>query len=198
MTTQVLNDHGHHHDVSSKVIFGFWIFILSDCILFSALFAVYVVLRNNTFGGISINQIASLPYVLLTGLFLLTANFTYGLSSMGFHANSKAHTILWLVITFLLGLAFIMMEQHEFAYLINSGSNWQKSAFLSAFFALLGFHWFHMLAALLWMVIFIIQFISQGFTTTMKIRLTCLGMFLHFLNIVWVFIFTVVYLMGAI
>ena len=207
MTDQVLHaqhtahdDHGHshHHDPASKVIFGFWVFILTDCILFAAEFATYSVLHNNTYGNIGITGTAPLSWVLAQTLLLLVSCFTYGLSLRSMHRNSRPQMQFWLLVTFILGLLFVVREFNQFAYLLDTGHSWHDSAFLSAFFSLMGTHFFHMCVGLIWIVILIIQFALQNITPMMKTRLICLGLFWNFLNLVWVCIFTLVYLMGAI
>lgn len=183
---------------TNKVVFGFWLYVMSDCILFAIMFSAYSVLHNNTFSGVGIQQVASLPYVLVESLFLLTSAFTYGMCYLGMNRNCKKALMSWLVITFVLGLVFLGLEINEFAVLIHSGNSWQRSAFLSSFFLLVGGHGLHIFIGLIWMIILMIQVSSQGLTPMMKTRFTCLGIFWHFLDIVWIFIFTLVYLMGAI
>lgn len=198
MTTHALHDESHHDDVSSKVIFGFWIYIMTDAILFAALFATYAVLHNNIWNGPGIQQIATMPYVMVQSLVLLTSVFTYGLSSVALHRGHKKGIFFWLAITFLLGLVFLGFEWQQFANLLQHGNSWQTSAFLSIFFSLVGIHGFHIVAGLLWIIILMVQLKMQSITPTMQTRLTCLGLFWNFLNIMWLFIFTIVYLMGAI
>lgn len=201
MTAQALNNHhgqhhDHSHDASSRVIFGFWLFLMTDFIVFACLFATYDVLHNNTFGGPGIKQIASLSYVLVQTLFLLTSSLTYGFAHIA-QRKGRGSVMFWLTVTFLLGLAFVGFEFHEFANLIATGNSWQRSAFLSAFFTLVGIHGIHIVVGMLWIVILMIQMTKQNLSPTMRTRLTCLGMFWNFLDIVWIFIFTIVYLMGA-
>ncbi|OGT31839.1 MAG: cytochrome o ubiquinol oxidase subunit III [Gammaproteobacteria bacterium RIFCSPHIGHO2_12_FULL_35_23] len=201
MMTEVLanqDHHEHHDDSGSRVVFGFWIYLMSDLILFATLFAAYAVLRNNTYGGVGIAQITDLPRVLTETLVLLISNLTIGFAFLSQQRASKQGVILWLLVTFLIGLAFVGIEYQGFSQLVAVGNDWQRSAFLSAFFTLLGVHWFHVIAGLLWTIILIIQFASQGTSSKMATRLTCLGLFWHFVNIIWIFIFTIVYLMGVI
>ncbi|RNC77817.1 cytochrome c oxidase subunit 3 [Piscirickettsia salmonis] len=186
----------HHHDDGSKSLFGFWTFILSDCVMFAALFACYIVLKDQTYGNIGIAQIASPGYVFLTTLFLLACSFTYGIGSAAAQAGSRCRVLLWLVVTAILGVIFVFMTLHEFAVLLHNHHTWQQSAFLSAFFSLVGIHMIHVAVAVLWALVLVVQFLMQGMTTVMKTRLACMGMFFHFLNLVWVFIFIVVYMMG--
>ena len=198
MTSHLFNQN-YHSDVSSKVTFGFWIYILTDAILFSVLFATYAVLHNNTFGDISIKDITYLPYCLLQSIIFLSSSFIYGLgvSAINKH-NSMTRIMLSLSLTFLLGLSFVALEFNEFLHIFMAGGTWQTSAFLSSFFTLLGMHWLHVIVGLLWIIILMIQIVTHKLTPTMKTRLRCLGLFWDFLNIVWIFIFTTVYLMGAI
>ncbi len=201
MTTPAFNTtihHIQHHDASSKVIFGFWIYILTDCILFASLFATYIVLYNNTYGGPGIAQVTSLPYGLIQTLIIIFSTLTFGFGFAAIYRGNRNQVMFWLVITFLLGLAFLGMEQQQFAHLLHQGYSWQTSAFLTVFFSLIGIYGLHILVALLWIIILMIQLSSQNLTSMMKTRLTCLSLFWNFLNIVWVFIFTIVYLMGAI
>lgn len=194
MSTTAAN---HHPKANDKVVFGLWTFILSDCILFATLFVCYAVLHTHTYGNIGIKSVAQLPYVFITGLFLLATSMTYGFSSYGFEKGKKGVVWFWLLITLILGLAFVGFEYHEFAYLLHHGASWKDSAFLSAFFALVGIHWFHVIGALIWLAVLLIQFLSQPLNDMMRTRLTCVGLFIHFLNAIWIFIFTLVYLLGA-
>ena len=191
------DEHGDHGDADSKAIFGFWIYIMSDCILFASIFATYAVLHNNTYGGPSAKELFSMPFVLTETFILLTSSFTYGLAMLSAHKKGVGGTIFWLVITFLLGLAFVSMELHEFSALIHEGNSWQRSAFLSSFFTLVGTHGLHVTSGLIWMVVLMMQVVKHGITGVTMRKLTCLSLFWHFLDIVWIFVFTIVYLMGA-
>ena len=195
MTTTTMNHHDHHE---SNNVFGFWIYIMSDCVLFASIFATYAVLFQNTFGGPGPRELASIPFVFIETILLLTSSFTYGIGMLSIHRGNRNRALLFLIITFILGLSFIIMELTEFAHLIHEGDSWQRSAFLSAFFTLVGTHGLHVLVGLVWMVILIIQLLMHGITPVTKTKLTCLGLFWHFLDIVWIFVFSIVYLMGAI
>lgn len=205
MSTQVLhNNHGgddHHHDhdaeASSKVVFGFWVYIMSDCILFSMIFATYAVLHGHTYGGPGGKELFSMPYVLVETFILLTSSFTYGLAMLGAHKGNKSQVMTWLFITFLLGFSFICMEVNEFHHLIAEGNGPQRSAFLSSFFTLVGTHGLHVTCGLIWMIMLMLQVSKHGLTSITTRKLTCLSLFWHFLDIVWIFVFTIVYLMGA-
>ena len=191
-------EHHEHHDAGSKVIFGFWVYIMTDCILFATLFATYAVLRNNTYGAPGIQEITHLPLVLTETLLLLVSTFIYGLGSAAMHKDRLGGVMLALIITFVLGLAFADLEYHQFSALVQMGASWKASAFLSSFFGLVGLHWVHVIVGLVWMLVLMMQLCLQKLSTTMKTRLICLGMFWNFLNILWIFIFTIVYLMGVI
>lgn len=199
--TQTLANHHHHHDaadVDAKDVFGFWIYIMSDCLLFATLFAAYAVLHNNTFGGPSMKDIVSIPYILAETLFLLTSNFTFGLAVLNLYKGRQHKVVGWLIATFFLGLAFVVMEVSEFAHLVHEGHSWQSSGFLSAFFTLVGTHGLHVSSGLLWILVMIIQLIKNKITHPNSRKLVYLGLFWNFLDVVWIFVFTIVYLMGAI
>ena len=200
MSTVSHDDHHdhHEHEIASKIVFGFWVYLMTDAIMFAALFATYAVLHNNTYGGIGIAQIAPLSLILHQSVVLLTSVFTFGLCSLSAHKGKLMQTRLWLIITFVLGALFVMMEKNLFAQLIDAGHTWQGSAFLSSYFTLVGLHWFHVIVGLVWMLLLFIQLGFQGLSFKMNIRFTCLGLFWSYLNIIWVFIFTIVYLTGAI
>ncbi len=189
--------HKAHHEVDAKVIFGFWIYIMSDCVLFASLFATYIVLHNNTYGGPGTHELFSLPFVLTETFILLTSSFTYGIAMLNAHHGKKNYVLLWLLITFLLGAAFVGMEVTEFHKLALEGNNWMRSGFLSGFFALVGTHGTHVFFGLLWMLALMAQIGRHGLKSLTLRKLSCLGLFWHFLDIVWIFIFTLVYLMGA-
>jgi cytochrome o ubiquinol oxidase subunit 3 len=189
-------NHGGH-DLESIRAFGFWMYLMSDLIIFSALFATYVVMRHNFAGGPTGKELFHLPGVLLETLFLLTSSTAYGLAMLAAHKGEKARAQLGLAVTFALGLAFLGMELAEFAQMFAEGATPQRSGFLSAFFTLVGTHGAHVTAGLLWMAVLSAQVATKGLTAPVLGRLTRLGMFWHFLDIVWIGVFTVVYLMGV-
>lgn len=197
MTTHSLDD-PHHHNTDAMDVFGFWVYILTDCLLFATLFATYAVLHNSTFGGPALKQLISLHYVFVETLFLLASSFTYGIAMLAFYKNKNSQVILWLLITFICGLSFVVMEVNEFISLCHEGHSWHNSAALSAFFTLVGTHGLHVSFGLLWMLIMMIQLIKLKNNPSLGRRLTYLGLFWHFLDIVWIFVFTIVYLMGVI
>lgn len=188
----------HHHSTDAMDVFGFWIYIMSDCILFGAIFAAYAVLHNNTFGGLGMKQLTDLPYVLGETLALLASSFTYGMAILSLYKSKRNQIMFWLFITFLFGLTFVGMEVNEFIHMTLEGHGWTTSAAMSAFFTLVGTHGFHVSMGLLWMVVMMIQLAIFGVTPAINRRLTYLGLFWAFLDIVWIFVFTIVYLMGAI
>lgn len=183
---------------NNKTIFGFWVYIMTDCILFASLFATFIVLRNNTYGGPSGSELFSMPYVLAETMILLISSFTCGLAMLAAHNRDRSKVILWFWLTFLLGLAFLGMEINEFSNLVNDGESWRSSAFLSAFFTLVGTHGIHITIGLIWIVFLLTQILQKGLNRVNIKRLTMLSIFWHFLDIVWIFIFTIVFLVGEI
>lgn len=181
----------------SKNRFGFWIYIMTDCILFATLFATYAVLHNNTAGGPSAKQLFDLPFILIETLILLTSSFTAGLALLAAHKGNKKELIGWLTVTMALGAAFLGMEIYEFNHLIQNGHSWTTSAFLSSYFALLGTHGLHILIGLIWIGVLISKIKRSGLNNKTSESLAMLGVFWHFLDIVWIFIFSFVYLIGV-
>jgi cytochrome o ubiquinol oxidase subunit 3 len=189
--------HEEHHDDGSTTTLGFWIYLMSDCILFSALFASFAVLRNATAGGPTAHEIFSLPYVAVETGFLLLSSFTYGMAMISVDRKRQSAVLGWLVVTMLFGLGFLGMEVHEFSDLIREGAGPDRSAFLSAFFTLVGTHGLHVTSGIVWMLVLMAHVLRRGLTEANKTRLMCLSLFWHFLDIVWIGVFTVVYLMGV-
>ncbi|MEL0167426.1 MAG: cytochrome o ubiquinol oxidase subunit III [Pseudomonadaceae bacterium] len=194
----VAHDDHEHHDTGSNTVFGFWLYLMTDCILFACVFATYAVLVNHTAGGPSGKDIFELPYVLGETALLLVSSCTYGFAMIAAHRGFKGQTLAWLAATFVLGAGFIGMELNEFHHLIAEGFGPDKSAFLSSFFTLVGMHGLHVTAGLVWMVIMMLQVSKRGLTDRNNTRLMCLSLFWHFLDIVWICVFTIVYLMGTI
>jgi cytochrome o ubiquinol oxidase subunit 3 len=184
-------------DNSSKTIFGFWVYIMTDCVLFATLFATFAVLRNNTFGGPSFDQLFSLPFVLIETLILLTSSFTCGLAMLAARSGQKRRTIALFALTYLLGIAFLTLEIGEFSNLYHEGNGWARSGALSSFFTLVATHGLHISIGLLWMLVLLPQVMRRGLTADNIRKLTMLSLFWHFLDIVWIFIFSIVYLMGV-
>ena len=188
---------GHHHDTSSDTIFGFWLYLMTDCILFASVFATYAVLYMNTAGGVSGKDIFELNFVLIETAALLVSSITYGFALICAKQQNRLGTLHWLLVTFALGCVFIGMEVYEFHHLIEHGNGPQGSAFLSSFFTLVGMHGMHVTAGLIWMVIMMVEVLKTGLTKRAVTRLSCLSLFWHFLDIVWICVFTVVYLLGV-
>lgn len=188
--------HGEEED--AKTIFGFWVYIMTDCVLFASLFAAFAVLRANTSGGPSGQEIFSLPFVLTETLILLGSSFSCGLATVAAKHERQKMVIALLGLTFLLGLAFLGLELREFGHLYSQGNSWRVSGFLSSFFTLVGTHGLHISIGLLWMFFLTAQISRRGLVRTTIKRLTMLSLFWHFLDIVWIFIFSIVYLMGVI
>lgn len=192
---------------NDKVTFGFWVYLMSDCILFAGLFATYAVLQGSTFGGATIYEITNLHFVLIETLILLTSSFTMGLALLFASQSQKSRlsgplgqvlpTFLALGATLILGLVFLGMEVYEFRHLIAEGSGPSQSAFLSAFFTLVGTHGLHIFFGSLWMLVVMAHIAFKGLSESAVRKLTCLALFWHFLDIIWICIFTFVYLFGA-
>ena len=193
-----LDHHDHQNHADSVDFFGFWLYILTDCILFASLFAAYLVLHQPGAYGPSLKSFISLPYVLKETLFLLASNFTFGMAILALYKERTGLIQLFLMMTFVLGGCFVAMEVHEFIQLAHEGYSWHTSGGASAFFTLVGTHGFHVSIGLLWILIMMVQFRCFKVSAMTKRRMTYLGLFWNFLDIVWIFVFTIVYLMGAI
>jgi len=189
-------EHGHH-DAGANKVFGFWIYLMSDCIIFATLFATFGVMINNTAGGPAGKDIFELPYVLVETALLLLSSITYGFAVINMNKGNQGAVIGWLVLTFLFGAGFIGMEIYEFHHLIGEGFGPQRSGFLSAFFTLVGTHGLHVTSGLIWMAVLMYQVSKRGLTATNRTRILCLSLFWHFLDVIWICVFTIVYLMGA-
>ena len=177
--------------------YGFWIFLLSDIVMFSAFFAGYAVLAHATAGGPSGIQLFNQRSVAIETGCLLVSSYTCGLMSMAIGSRRYGATYLAALITFVLGACFLALELKEFAGMIAIGAGPQRSAFLSSFFTLVGCHGLHVTAGLIWLVVMMAQVSIKGLTATVERRLLCFSLFWHALDIVWVWLFTVVYLMGV-
>lgn len=177
-------------------IFGFWVYLMTDLVIFAVLFASFIVLRTSTFGGPSGRELFELPTAFAETLLLLTSSFTCSLATLAVHRKQKKLAILWFVVTFALGLSFLVIELSEFSTFIAEGASWRRSAFLSSFFTLVGTHGLHISVGLLWMIVAISRIWSRGLSAMDVSRIFRLAFFWHFLDIVWVFIFTIVYGMG--
>jgi cytochrome o ubiquinol oxidase subunit 3 len=190
----VLDEHPHPAGYSTQL--GFWIYIMSDCLLFSVLFAAYGVLGGNYAAGPSPRDLFDLNIVALNTTMLLLSSITYGFAMLSMRDNNAGRTQIWLAVTALFGLSFVAIELHEFAGMISEGATPQRSAFLSSFFTLVGTHGLHVTTGLVWMVTLMVQVGQRGLIEANRRRLLCLSMFWHFLDVVWIGVFTFVYLMG--
>lgn len=185
------------HEATEKTTIGFWVYLMTDCVLFASLFAVYAVLHGNTFGGPDGHQLFKLPYVLTETFALLLSSFTCGLAMLAAQRGAKHEVLFWLGVTFLLGLTFLGLELHEFRDLVLQGNSWRRSGFLSSYFVLVGTHGTHITFGLIWMAIMGFYVWKKGLTASVRKRLTLLSLFWHFLDVIWIFIFTIVYLYGS-
>jgi cytochrome o ubiquinol oxidase subunit III len=177
--------------------YGFWLFLLSDIVMFSAFFAAYAVLAHATAGGPGSMQLFNQRSVAIETGCLLASSYTCGLMSMAIGSRRYAATYLAALVTFALGACFLALELREFAGMIAAGAGPQRSAFLSSFFTLVGCHGLHVTAGLVWLAVMMAQVAIKGFSATVERRLLCFSLFWHALDIVWVWLFTVVYLMGV-
>jgi cytochrome o ubiquinol oxidase subunit 3 len=190
---------GHRGPESKSIVvpYGFWLFVLSDMVLFSALFATYATLVHATDGGPITNQVFHRDLVAVETIALLLSSFVCGLAMIAAKRANMMWTQAWLVLTGLLGLVFLVIEISEFAGMIAIGAGPQRSAFLSAFFTLVGCHGAHITAGLMWIGTMMAQIWAKGFREDIVRRLLCLSIFWHALDIIWVAIFTIVYLIGT-
>lgn len=186
-----------HHDVTSNTIFGFWVYLMTDVVLFATFFAAYAVLHNGTFGGPTARELFNLPFALTETVILLTSSFTCGIAMLFAPKQETKKMLTFFALTFLLGFIFMVMGLAEFHRFISAGNTWQTSAFLSSYFSLIGIHGLHIFFGLLMMIVFLIQFLLKGYTGMVLRRLTCLRMYWHFLYLIWIFTFAIVYLIGA-
>jgi cytochrome o ubiquinol oxidase subunit 3 len=184
-------------EMLSNQLFGFWIYLMSDLVLFSAVFATFAVLSRSYAGGPTGKDLFDLPYVLVETMFLLTSSATCGLAMLAMHSGKKNRVILGLAVTFLLGLGFVSMEINELAHMVLAGNGPERSGYLSAFFTLVGTHGTHVSFGLIWVLVMMAQVEAKGLTTPVQSRLMRFSMFWHFLDIVWIGVFSIVYLLGV-
>ena len=183
--------------VRTVVAYGFWIFILSDIVMFSALFAAYAVLSGNTAGGPDGRELFNLRNVFIETACLLFSSYTCGLGMLSAERREPGRFLLFAVFTFALGAAFLFIEMSEFAGMVRAGAGPSRSAFLSSFFSLVGMHGAHVTAGLVWLVYMMAQVLAKGFRAVVLRRLVCFSLFWHALDIIWIGVLTLVYLMGA-
>lgn len=186
-----------HHDAYSKTIFGFWLYLLSDFILFGTLFAAYAVLRNSTFGGPGGKELFHLHANLAQTVIFLVLSFTAGMGGAYLHRREKKGAIVCFMLTFVLGSLFIYMMGVELSEIYKLGHSWKDSAYLSAYYSVIGTFGLHVIIALLWTLLFLPPLFKEVSDVSLR-RLSCLRMFWQFLNVIWLFIFTIVYLIGGI
>jgi cytochrome o ubiquinol oxidase subunit 3 len=186
----------HDHPEGGSTLLGFWLYLMSDCLIFAMLFAAFGVLGGNYAAGPGPKDLFELPLVAVNTSMLLFSSITYGFAMLAVQRKSVIQTQLWLVVTALFGLTFLGIELSEFHHLIAVGAGPQRSAFLSAFFTLVGTHGLHVTFGLIWLTVLLIQLGRYGLTAANTRRLMCLSLFWHFLDVVWIGVFTFVYLMG--
>jgi cytochrome o ubiquinol oxidase subunit III len=189
------HDHGHVDQEGLKVL-GFWIFLVTDCLLFATFFAAYAVLHTHTNGGFTPKEF-DVPGFIIETFVLLISSFTSGLAVLQMHKGNKKGLIGWLIITALLGATFVGLEIHEFTSMAAEGATISKSAFLTSFFSLVGTHGLHVTFGIFWMIGLILQLSRKGITSVTTRKISIISLYWHFLDAVWIFIFTVVYLMGV-
>jgi cytochrome o ubiquinol oxidase subunit 3 len=185
------------HHPENGTLLGFWIYLMSDCLIFAILFACYGVLGRNYAGGPTGKEIFELPTVAVNTGFLLFSSITYGMAMIAVQNNRVKETLVWLAVTGLFGCGFLTLELSEFAHLIHDGAGPWRSAFLSSFFTLVGTHGLHVTFGLIWLVTLMVQLARGGINETSRRRLMCLSLFWHFLDVIWIGVFSFVYLIGA-
>jgi cytochrome o ubiquinol oxidase subunit 3 len=185
------------HHPENGVLLGFWIYLMSDCLIFAVLFATYAVLGHNYAGGPTGAQLFELPMVAVNTAMLLFSSITYGMAMIAAQEQRVKATLAWLAVTGLFGCAFLGLELTEFVHLIGEGAGPQRSAFLSSFFTLVGTHGLHVTFGVIWLVTLMVQVARRGLGEVSLRRLTCLSLFWHFLDVIWIGVFSFVYLLGA-
>ena len=185
-----------HHPEGSSTLLGFWLYLMSDCLIFAMLFAVFGVVGGSYAAGPGPKELFDLNLVALNTAMLLFSSITYGFAMLAMDRGAVRQTQVWLAVTGLFGLAFLGIELYEFGHLIHEGATPQRSAFLSAFFTLVGTHGLHVTFGIIWLVTLMVQVGMKGLIPANRRRLTCLSMFWHFLDVIWIGVFTFVYLMG--
>jgi cytochrome o ubiquinol oxidase subunit III len=197
ITWHHLDQEDHDHGGNATIL-GFWIYLMSDALIFASLFAMFGVVSTSYAGGPVPRQIFDIPLVALNTALLLASSITFGQAIPHMEAGRLSSTRRWLAVTGLLGAAFVGVELYEFAHLIAEGAGPQRSAFLSAFFTLVGTHGAHVTVGLIWIAVMLVQIGHNGLNGEIKRRVVCLSMFWHFLDIIWIGVFNFVYLYGVI
>ncbi len=198
MAEAVAEPSQHEEAANDRTVFGFWVYLMTDLLMFSILFAAYSVLHGNTLGGESGRELFSQPVALTKTLLLLTSSFTAGIGMYRARQGNKKQVLIWFGITFLLGLSFLGLEIKEFVQFFHEGHTIQTNGFLSSFFVLVGTHGLHITSGLLWMGITLGVVSARGLRPSVVRKLSLLSLFWHFLDIVWIFIFTIVYLQARV
>lgn len=196
MTETIAATHAADHH-ASKTYFLFWIYLMTDLLMFAGLFAAFAALRGSTFGGPTEKELYSLPLVFGETMLLLASSYTAGLAVYVAEKNKLKATVWLLGATGVLGAGFLALELSEFATLIREGHSFTRSGFLSSYFSLVGTHGLHITAGLLWLAILLAFMLKRGLGGSMVRKITLFSTFWHFLDIVWIFIFSIVYLMGV-
>ena len=186
----------HDHPEGGSTMLGFWIYLMSDCLIFAILFATFGVLGGNFAAGPSPKDVYDLPLVALNTTMLLLSSITYGFAMLSMVEDRVAATQGWLAITAAFGMAFVGIELYEFHHMIHEGATPQRSGFLSSFYTLVSTHGLHVTSGLIWMFTLMVQVARYGLTVANRRRLMCLSLFWHFLDVIWIGVFTFVYLMG--
>ncbi|OSQ35760.1 cytochrome o ubiquinol oxidase subunit III [Thalassospira mesophila] len=181
----------------SSTMLGFWIYLMSDCLIFAVLFATHGVLGRNYAAGPGPKELFDLPLVAINTSMLLFSSITYGFAMLAMAKDKKQATLVWLGITGLFGAAFVGLELFEFSHMIMEGAGPQRSAFLSSFFTLVGTHGTHVTVGIIWLITLMVQVGKYGLGAANKRRLMCLSLFWHFLDVIWIGVFSFVYLMGV-
>lgn len=187
----------HHHDAAAERELGFWFYLMSDAVIFALLFSTYAVMSGNSAGGPTSADVFELSTAFMETLMLLASTFTFGLASLAVGRRDRSGVILWLVVTLAFGAAFLALELSEFTHLISIGAGPDRSGFLSAFFTLVGTHGLHVSAGMIWVIVMITQVARKGLSDAVVSRVVRLGLFWHFLDLIWVGIFSIVYLPGV-
>ena len=189
------SDEEHHHETGTML--GFWIYLMSDCLVFGTLFATYAVLGQNYAAGPAPKDLFELDKILIATFFLLFSSITYGFAVLRMYKKSLFGTLFWLVVTLLFGFGFLYLEVLEFAHLWHIGATPMASAFLSSFFTLVGTHGLHVTFGSIWLIVLLVQLLMHGLTEPNIRRVMCLSLFWHFLDLIWIGVFSLVYLTGV-
>ncbi|WP_323718047.1 cytochrome o ubiquinol oxidase subunit III [Paracoccus aminovorans] len=188
----------HHHPEGASTSIGFWVYLMSDCLMFAVLFAVFGVLGSSYAAGPGPKDLFDLELVAVNTAMLLLSSITFGFAMLAMAKGNQGGTLRWLAVTLFFGLCFLAIELYEFRHMIHVGAGPQRSGFLSAFFTLVGTHGLHVTFGSIWLVTLMVQITRKGLIPANQRRMTCLSMFWHFLDVIWIGVFTFVYLLGMI